>query len=120
MSPNRSFDGSSGLSGLVAPLNCHPNGPIDPPAVNSNVSSFNGGWTFLLPSSQCTNKHVDILNYNRIFFFLSFDSFDFRSRKTVHPSSFFHHLYKKYLVQNTSQMFGHIFSFDLKILYNVK
>lgn len=42
VSPNRSFDGSSGLSGLGSPLNGQPNGPIDPPMLNNNLPVFNG------------------------------------------------------------------------------
>lgn len=59
MSPNRSFDGSSGLSGLASPLNCQPNGPADVPMVNNNLTAVNGGWTLSLfsLSSQRANRH---------------------------------------------------------------
>ncbi|XP_035532385.1 partitioning defective 3 homolog B isoform X2 [Morone saxatilis] len=42
VSPNRSFDSSSGLSGLGSPVNGQTgNGPIYPPMVNNNLYAFN-------------------------------------------------------------------------------
>ncbi|KAM9347493.1 partitioning defective 3 homolog B-like [Symphorus nematophorus] len=47
VSPNRSFDSSSGLSGLGSPVNGQPglvsqtNGPIQPPMVNNSLYTFN-------------------------------------------------------------------------------
>nr|XP_046260850.1 partitioning defective 3 homolog B isoform X2 [Scatophagus argus] len=41
VSPNRSFDSSSGLSGLGSPLNGQTNGPIQPLVVNNSVPAFN-------------------------------------------------------------------------------
>ncbi|XP_070770529.1 partitioning defective 3 homolog B [Enoplosus armatus] len=41
VSPNRSFDSSSGLSGLMSPVNGQTDGPVHPPIVNNSLYASN-------------------------------------------------------------------------------
>ncbi len=75
MSPNRSFDSSSGLSGLVSPVNgqtglvSQSNGPIQPHMMNNSLYASNGEWIFF-PHQSPVRRLTEHDFISILFFFL--------------------------------------------------
>lgn len=72
MLPNQSFNDSSGLSGLMSPLNDQLNGPVEPAVVNSSLTAFNGRWNFKF-SQEANMNHIYIQYLSNIFISFLFE-----------------------------------------------